>query len=108
MLAMLGGPPDQARIAARKETTMTQPQETDQCASIRQDIKDTQLVLNRDRFDLSHAEVLTTQKEEDIKKEIPKLEKKLDGLHNKLRRCLEENSHGAVPQTVRSEAGWAG
>jgi len=104
MLAMLGGPPDQPRIAARRETTMNQ--ETDQCASIRQDIKDTQLVLNRDRFDLSHAEVLTAEREADIRKEIPKLEKKLDGLHDKIRRCLEENSHSESSQTVPSEAGW--
>ena len=87
---------------------MSQPQETDPCASIRQDVTNTQKRLKDFEFDLSHPEDLTTEQEVEIKKEVAKLKTKLGELKDKLRRCVEANPHSKSSQMVPSEAGWEG
>ena len=79
---------------------MNQPQETDPCASIRQEIEDTQRTLNEDRFDLSHPEDLTTEQEAALKREVEELKRKLARLKRELTGCLEQNQHSEGSQTV--------
>jgi hypothetical protein len=107
MLAIPGGSPDQPG-GSRKETTMNQPQETDLCAFIRKDIEITQKLIDDERLDLQHPEILTHDDVVRLNEDLERRGKLLDSFKDALHRCRAENPHSKSSQTVPSETGWDG
>ena len=85
---------------------MNQPQPTDPCLSIRQDIEETENQIQSDFFDLQHPEDLLPEQEVAIAEDLKTQQKKLKRLQIDLNRCREENpQHRESSQTVPSETG---
>ena len=75
---------------------MNQPQETDLCAFIRKDIEITQKLIDDQRFELQHPEILTHDVVVRLNEDLERRGKLLDSFKDALYRCRAENRTAKV------------
>jgi len=101
-MAIPGSSPDQPLVAAGKEATVNQPQQTDPCAFIRKDIEITLKLIDDDRAHLQHPETLTHDVVVRLKVDLERRGELLDSFQEALHRCRAEHPHcKSAPVEVR-------